>query len=614
GLLSPQLQPSQELARATVVLLDQAYLRHGRYGLCELAQVCYGGALLLRLLRRSGGTTGFSSSELDDLALQQQTPLPAAAAIRMSMDLEDAGLSWSAVGTAAPWSGGATAAGGGSMSPVMAATAAVAAVAHQRRLLQPLDALVRHLQQAYERVEGQRGLISANSAVDLGVARDGMRVLPEMAALDDLAPNSPPAHGLEVLVMTLEAVALILPAHGSSVRGSELSIWCHDLVRVHVRRVVMEAGHHVRALAPLLHAVAASAMSSVRAARARKQAERERRRAAATSRSAALARSSVDEFTRSGRVAERREELIQLRQAQEKFEASQQLQQDHPRTRAMQRVPLQQQQQQQPALAAVQSQEQQLESVRAPQTQTQRLQQQQLLLPPGPSVQSATWAASGLSADWLQRFWSSSASSLGDATPKEAAMMLWAMSSLAVQPPDPWVRTLLDAVEPSLCGRMTGRAGDYGVSDQTLGILLSSLGHLRVQPSPQWMAAALAAVDFWARGAGDSKGHREPREMDPAAVLGVLCGLAYLEWPLSAEWLARLVRAVAPQLGRLNPTERTRAYMAVASLDAGLADRVGFEFSELLGVSRAGRGTEWERGEEGTAQQRTLFTRSRGGW
>ncbi|GIL62373.1 hypothetical protein Vafri_16532 [Volvox africanus] len=616
GLLSPQLQPSQELARATVILLDQAYLRYARYGLCELAQVCYGGALLLRLLRRSGGASGSLCPELDELALLQQIPSPAAAAIRMSMDLEDAGVSWSAVGTAAPWPGSGTAAGGGGMSPVMAATAAVSAAAQQRRLLQPLDALVGRLQQAYQREEGQKGLTAANRAVDPSGGRDGVRVVPEIAPWGDLAPYSPSALGLQVLVMTLEAVALILPIHGSSVRGSELSAWCQDLVRVHVRSIVIEPRHHVRALAPLLHAVAASAMSSVRAARARKQAERERRHAALTSGTAALPRSSMDEFTRSGRVAERREELMQLRQALGKFEASQQLQQDQPGARPTQRLPVQQQQ---PTVMVVQSQAQQHESVQASQAQLQRpQQQQQQQLPPGPSTQSATWAASGLSADWLQRFMSASASSLRDATPKEAAMMLWAMSSLGVQPPDPWVRSLLNAVEPYLYATITGRAGDYGVSDQTLGILLSSLGHLRVQPSPQWMAMALAAVDFWAGAGGDIRGHREQGGMDTAALLGVLCGLAYLEWPLPADWLARLVRTAAPQLGRLNPTERTRAYMAVASLDAALADRVGFEFSELLAVGRAGRGTgggaEWERGEEGTAQQRTLFSRSRGGW
>ncbi|GLI61811.1 hypothetical protein VaNZ11_004318 [Volvox africanus] len=614
GLLSSQLQPSQELSRATVVLLDQAYLRYARYGLCELAQVCYGGALLLRLLRRPGGATGSLSPELDDLAPLQQIPLPAAAAIRMSMDLEDAGLSCSAVGMAAPWPGSATAAGGSGVSPGMAATTAVAAAAQQRRLLQPLDALVGRLQQAYQREEGQKGLTAANRAVDPSGGRDGVRVVPEIAPWDDLAPYSAPALGLEVLVMTLEAVALILPIHGSSVRGSELSAWCQDLIRVHVRSIVIEPGHHVRALAPLLHAVAASAMSSVRAARARKQAERERRRAVPTSRSAALPRSSMDEFTRSGWVAERREELMQLRQTPGKVEASQQLQQDLPGARLAQRLSVQQQQ---PAAMMVQSQAQQHESLQTSPAQPQRPKQQQLL-PPGHSTQSATWAASGLSVDWLQRFWSASASSVGDATPKEAAMMLWAMSALAVQPPDPWVRTLLNAVEPYLCATITGGAGDYGVSDQTLGILLSSLGHLRVQPSPQWMAMALAAVDFRVGGGGDVRGHREQGDMNTAALLGVLSGLAYLEWPLPADWLARLVRTVAPQLGRLNPAERTRAYMAVASLDAALADRVGFEFSELLAVGRAGRGpaggAEWERGEEGTAQQRTLFTRSRGGW
>ncbi len=125
--------------------------------------------------------------------------------------------------------------------------------------------------------------------------------------------------------------------------------------------------------------------------------------------------------------------------------------------------------------------------------------------------------------------------------------------------------------------------------------------------------------------------------MDPAAVLGVLCGLALLEWPLPAEWLARLLRAVAPQLGQMRPEERTRAYLAVASLDAGLAERVGFEFAELLAACRgtsAGRGTagtrvgaagngsgngnggaEWgELAEEGATQQRALFTKARGGW
>ncbi|EFJ50237.1 hypothetical protein VOLCADRAFT_89153 [Volvox carteri f. nagariensis] len=478
GLLSAQLRPSAEMSRAAAALLEQAYVRAGRYGLCELAQVCYGGALLLRWVGRAGAAAAADLESVHGLTVgaggdglpaapqqqQQMALLPAAAAVRMSMDLEDAGVFLPAVGTALLAADGSG--GGGGFSPL----AAAAAAAQQRRLAQPLDALLGRLQMAYRREDG-RG-----------------------------APPRP------------------------------------------------DAG-----TAPACHRRGGGELCTSRQG------------------------SSMDEFTRSGRLAERREELRQLRQQQ------------------------QQQQQQQ---------EQQ-------QQQQDREQRQ--------NPQSANWVASGLSTNWLQRFWATSAPSLEEVSPKEAAMLLWAMSSLAVQPPSPWISTLLRAVEPHLRAAAVrgGASGGGGVSDQTLGVLLSSLGHLRVRPSPEWMAAALAAVDVWATEGVDergSEGRGGRRRMDPAAVLGVLCGLAYLECPLPVEWMARLVRAVAPQLQCLTPAERTRAYMAVASLDAALAERVGFEFSELLAAGRVGRGrggagavSEWERGEEGTAQQRTLFTRSRGG-
>ncbi|GLC35427.1 hypothetical protein PLESTB_000208500 [Pleodorina starrii] len=621
GALAPR--PAPELSRAARALLDQAYLRHARYEPWELAQVCYGGALLLRWLGRGGGAAAAAAAAAaaggSDMAQQLSTSLPAAAAVRMSMDLEDA------------------AAGAFGLGPALAPAAAAAVAAQQRRLAQPLDALLAHLQLAYRRAEVLQG---GAAAWDEAAAA--------AAVADSLHRGDGGVLGLEALVMTLEAVAAVLPAHVSPTRGSELSVWCQDLVRVHARRALTQAPHHVRALAPLLHACAAAAVSSVRVARARRQAALERRRAAAAAAGsgaggASLARSSMDEFMRSGRLAQRREELLLQLQAKERQEATQQ--EELPRSRLPQPPPpsrhVQEQQQRQAQQQQQQQQQDEEEAsyrTRLLQTPAQALQQQTSAEdlqglpapaqpaapaqpPAGPLPQSAAWAASGLSPEWLQRFWAASGPSLRDATPQEAAMMLWAMSSLAVQPPDPWVGELLRAVERHLL-----RAGAPGVSDHTLGVLLSSLGHLRVRPSARFMAAALAAVDAWAA-AGCGEGRR--REMAPSAVLGVLVGLAYLEWPLPPEWLARLVRAVAPQLGRLTPgAERTRAYMAVASLDAGLAERLGYEFGELLGAGPTGagstagrgggggrgRGVEWERAEEGTAQQRTLFSRSRGGW
>ncbi|KXZ47325.1 hypothetical protein GPECTOR_36g49 [Gonium pectorale] len=261
-------------------------------------------------------------------------------------------------------------------------------------------------------------------------------------------------------------------------------------------------------------------------------------------------------------------------------------------------------------------------------------------LPPQPQPQpgSATWVASGLSADCMQRVWAASTPSLAEASPREAAMLLWSLASLSVRPPDDWAAALLRAVQPALragAGPGTGR-----VSSQTLGVLVYSLGRLRLRPPGSWMALALAEIEARAAasssaakgtaGAGGAvdAGGAVGMGLDPGVVRGLLVGLAELEWPLPEGWLGRVLRDVAPQLLAMRPAHRTQTYAAVASLDAALADRLGYEFCELPGMLAArwrGRGgadggragARWEGvgvGEEGAGQQRSLFNRSRGGW
>ncbi len=224
-------------------------------------------------------------------------------------------------------------------------------------------------------------------------------------------------------------------------------------------------------------------------------------------------------------------------------------------------------------------------------------------------------------------------------------MTLAALLALGVQPPEQWLWALLTATrrhmwagtaaaQGQVQGQQPGAGGAHGgrfsplLSNQALGLLVYCVAHLRVRPPPGWVEAALAEVEARAVAAGDGMasssggggggGGGQVEPLDPRVVSGVLRGLAEAEWPLPTDWLWRLLRCTAAQLAALPPGERTKAYMAVVSLDAALAERAGYNFGDLVpptGVA-GGAGAELraEGAAEGAGQQRMLFTRSRAGW
>ncbi|KAG2497207.1 hypothetical protein HYH03_004796 [Edaphochlamys debaryana] len=641
GALGPRLAPSAELTPAVAALVESAYLRRASYGLCELAQVVYGGALLLRSMARQADYGEVAAADGGGGGAAEA--MPAALEVRMSLDLEDDFLA-------------------GSASDLPAASAAAAAVAaavrqQQRRLAQPLDWLVVQLQAVYRR-SGKAAVAGAKAAAAAG---PDAAAPPAAAAVAAAAPCS-----VEELVMTLSAVGMLMPEHLSPARGTDLAAWTHDLARQYGRIALAAVPYppHVRHLAPLLHAIALAAVGSVRAARARRRAAAESRRRAAASAGVGPA-SSMDEFLRSGRNAIRQEELRQSLQAQrqqnQRMDALELQAQPPPQPQP------QPQPQAQPSAAVHQAANKPAASRPAP--------PQPAPAAPAPAATNgtsasrstangspngspggaeaeatvgtgtATWRASGLTTDWLQRFWAASAPTLAEASPREAAMLMWALAALSVRPPDRWAAALLAAVRPHL-GRgggggssgggeaRSGGGGGVALSDQTLGVMLASLGALRLAPPADWLAAAVAEVEARAMpppppaGATGAPGVVAPHSlMDPRALAGALEGLAGLGADLPREWLPRLLRCwLAPQVGRLLPVERSRLYLAVVELDPDLADRLGHNFCELSGGAGAGRGPGGAAGraraqaalglgsDEGAGQQRALFSRSRGGW
>ncbi|KAG2452299.1 hypothetical protein HYH02_003323 [Chlamydomonas schloesseri] len=716
------LQPQQgatasagDLVAVVLGLLEHVYIRHASYSLGQLAQVCYGGALLLRwaggsrqLLQQpqpqsaaSRGASGDGSDGDGDGGLF----VPAALEIRMSLDLDDDMV----YGSSSVASAAAAAAAAG-LGPG-AAAAAAAARAQQRRLIPPLDWLLLQLQLAY------RGRAAKAASAAAGGSSGG-----EAGAGGTAAPVGVSV-SVEEVAMTLQAVGLLLPEGASmltAARCADLAAWGQDLTRMQLRRVLAAATAaaatsapppHVRQLAPLLHAVAMAAVGSVHAARIRRAAAAERLRRASGAAppgggpagggpgspyaGEGLARSSVDEFVVSGRKAARREEhrLQQLvQQVQQQQGAAVAQPEATPATAAAPPDAAAASARSVPPATSANAATASATSGRFQPAQTHVAQPQPTPTPVpmtpqqqggllNPASPSPAWQASGLSPEWLARFWALTGPSLAEASPQEAALLLCALGALSVRPPEPWAHALLAAVRPHLRARppllpQAAGAATTGVavaaaaayapspalSDQTLGLLILGLGKTHVAPPREWMVAALAEVEARASGgaacnaaaaaaaaasasapAGSTATPQPqpPQPLDPRVLKCVLAGLAELEWPLPAEWLTRVVVGAAPRLRQLRPADRSRMYLSLVALDAGLADRMGYDFCHVIaaaaqsqqggaggggaGAGGAGAGGGGAGGSggaaavavagtEGAGQQRSLFTRSRGGW